>query len=228
MSAGGVRGFDLFVSEFLGTAFLLVAVVGSGIAAQALSGGNAALALLANALATGAALYALILVFAPISGAHMNPVVSLAAALMKELSWKNVPLYLAAQSLGAVCGTFLAHAMYGLALIQVSTHVRTGLGEWLAEVLATAGLLAVIWGCVRHGRPALASAVGAYIAGAYWFTSSTSFANPAVTLARAFTDTFAGIRPIDAPGFVAAQVVGLALALPLLRLLKRNHGENRD
>jgi glycerol uptake facilitator-like aquaporin len=219
---------DVFLSEFLATAFLLIAVVGSGIAAEALSGGIVGLALLANALATGAALYALILVFGPISGAHMNPVVSLAAAVTKGASWSLLPFYFSAQILGAISGTLIAHAMFALPLLQLSSHVRAGAGQWIAEAVATSGLLVVIWGCMRYGRPVLAGAVAAYVAGAYWFTASTSFANPAVTLARALTDTFAGIRPLDAPGFIAAQCLGLVLALPLLRLLNRSDAENLD
>lgn len=214
---------DTFLAEFLATTFLLAAVVGSGIAAEALNGGSTGLALLANALATGAALYVLILVFGPISGAHMNPVVSLAAAMAKQINPRTLPIYLFGQMAGAICGTLLAHAMFGLPLLQVSNHVRSGTGQWIAEVVATAGLIAVIWGCLRYGRPVLAGAVGTYISAAYWFTSSTSFANPAVTLARTVTDTFAGIRPLDAPAFIAAQVFGLVLVLPLLSIL----GERR-
>jgi len=204
-------------TEFVATAFLLIAVVGSGIMAEKLCGGNVGLALLANAIATGGALVALILAFGPQSGAHMNPVVTLAAAATHGLRWHAVPAYLAAQLIGAVVGVWLAHVLFDLPVWQLSTHVRTGGPQWVAEVVATFGLLTVIWGCRVHREPVTAFAVAAYITGAYWFTASTSFANPAVTIARALTDTFAGIRPIDAPGFIVAQLAALALALPLLR-----------
>jgi glycerol uptake facilitator-like aquaporin len=203
--------------ELAATAFLLIAVVGSGIMAERLCGGNAGLALLANAIATGGALVALILSFGPQSGAHMNPVVTLAAAATDGLRWHAVPAYIAAQIVGAILGVWLAHIMFDLPLLQLSTHVRTGMPQWVAEVVATFGLLAVIWGCRAHREPVTALAVAAYITGAYWFTASTSFANPAVTIARSLSDTFAGIRPVDAPGFIVAQFAALALALPLLR-----------
>lgn len=203
--------------EAIATCFLLVAVVGSGIMADRLSGGIVGLALLANALATGGALVALILAFGPRSGAHMNPVVTLAAALTGGLRWRRVPGYVLAQLVGAALGVWLAHAMFELPVLQLGTHVRAGPGQWLAEALATFGLLATIWGCRAHPAPVTAFAVAAYIVGAYWFTASTAFANPAVTLARTLTDSFAGIRPMDAPGFIAAQGAGLALAWPLLR-----------
>jgi glycerol uptake facilitator-like aquaporin len=199
------------------TAFLLIAVVGSGIMAERLAAGNAGLALLANAIATGGALVALILAFGPQSGAHMNPVVTLAAAATDGLRWHAVPAYLVAQIAGAILGVWLAHAMFDLPLWQLSQHIRTGLPQWIAEVVATFGLLLVIWGCRAHREPVTAFAVAAYITGAYWFTASTSFANPAVTIARSFSDTFAGIRPADAPEFIVAQLAALALALPLLR-----------
>ena len=201
------------LAEFTATAFLLIAVVGSGIAAEKLSGGNTGLALLVNALATAAALYVLILVFAPLSGAHMNPVVTIAAALFGDLGRKTVAAYVAAQVAGAVAGVFIAHLMFDLPVLQVSHHIRTGSGQWLAEVVATGGLLGVVFGCRAYTVPVAAGAVAAYIGGAYWFTASTSFANPAVTLARMLTDTFAGIRPMDAPGFIAAQCIALALLL---------------
>lgn len=204
-------------TELVATAFLLIAVVGSGIMAERLFAGNVGLALLANAIATGAALVALILAFGPRSGAHMNPVVTLAAAATDGVRWHAVPAYIAAQVVGAILGVWLAHIMFDLPVWQLSHHVRTGLPQWVAEVVATFGLLLVVWGCRAHREPVTAFAVGAYISGAYWFTASTSFANPAVTIARALTDTFAGIRPVDAPGFVVAQVIALALALPLLR-----------
>jgi glycerol uptake facilitator-like aquaporin len=175
------------------------------------------LALLANAIATGGALAALILAFGPQSGAHMNPVVTLAAAATGGLEWHDAPTYIGAQILGAILGVWLAHLMFELPVWQVSQHVRTGAGQWVAEIVATFGLLLVIWGCRAHRAPVTAFAVAAYITGAYWFTASTSFANPAVTIARALSDTFAGIRPADAPGFILAQFFALALALPLLR-----------
>jgi glycerol uptake facilitator-like aquaporin len=203
--------------ELIATAFLLIGVVGSGIMAERLCGGNSGLALLANAIATGGVLTALILAFGPQSGAHMNPVVTLAAAATDGLRWHAVPAYLAAQIIGAVVGVWLAHVMFDLPVLQLSQHVRSGGGQWVAEIVATFGLLMVIWGCRAHKEPVTAFAVAAYITGAYWFTASTSFANPAVTIARSLSDTFAGIRPADAPGFIAAQFVALGLALPLLR-----------
>jgi glycerol uptake facilitator-like aquaporin len=203
--------------ELIATAFLLIAVVGSGIMAERLCGGNIGLALLANAIATGGALVALILAFGPHSGAHMNPVVTLAAAATDGLAWHAVPAYIAAQIVGAVLGVWLAHIMFEMPVIELSHHVRTGVGQWVAEIVATFGLLMVIWGCRAHRQPVTAFAVAAYITGAYWFTASTSFANPAVTIARMLSDSFAGIRPADAPAFILAQLVALALALPLLR-----------
>ncbi len=208
--------------ELVATAFLLIAVVGSGIMAERLCGGNIGLALLANAIATGGALVALILAFGPQSGAHMNPVVTLAAAATQGLRWHAVPAYIAAQIVGAIIGVWLAHIMFDLPVWQLSTHIRTGIPQWVAEIIATFGLLAVIWGCRAHREPVTAFAVAAYITAAYWFTASTSFANPAVTVARALSDTFAGIRPIDAPGFILAQFAALALALPMLRRLDWN------
>ncbi len=203
------------VAEAVGTALLLAAVVGSGVMAERLSGGNIALALLANAIATGGALLALILAFGPISGAHFNPAVTLADASQGGLAWREVPVYLLAQLLGALAGVALAHGMFGLPLFTASTHVRAGGAQLLSEAVATFGLLAVIWGCSRHRPHVVPLAVAAYITAAYWFTSSTSFANPAVTLARACTNTFAGIRPVDVPGFVLAQGVGAAAATAL-------------
>lgn len=213
---------DAVAAEFIATAFLLIAVVGSGIAAERLSGGNVGVALLANALATGGALFVLILVFAPISGAHMNPVVTLAAAIVSNFPRRRVPLYIAAQVAGAIVGVWLAHLMFELPVLQASQHIRTGASQWLAEAVATAGLLAVVFGCASYTTPVIAGAVAAYIVGAYWFAASTSFANPAVTLARAFSDTFAGIRMDDVPGFIAAQLASLVLVWPLLRLLARH------
>jgi glycerol uptake facilitator-like aquaporin len=205
------------VIELVATAFLLIAVVGSGIMAQRLFPENTGLALLANAIATGGGLAALILAFGPQSGAHMNPVVTLAAATTGGLRWHNVPGYIAAQVAGGILGVWLAHVMFDLPVWQLSQHVRTGLPQWVAEVVATFGLLTVIWGCRAHREPVTALAVAAYITGAYWFAASTSFANPAVTIARSLSNTFAGIRPVDAPGFIVAQFVALVLALPLLR-----------
>jgi glycerol uptake facilitator-like aquaporin len=184
---------------------------------ERLSGGNVGLALLANAIATGGALMALILAFGPRSGAHMNPAVTLAAALTGGLRWHTVPAYIVAQIVGGIVGVWLAHVMFDLPVLQFSTHGRAGVGQWVAEAIATFGLLATIWGCRAHAAPVTAFAVAAYIAGAYWFTASTSFANPVVTIARSLTDTFAGIRPSDAPGFILAQLAGVVLVLPLLR-----------
>lgn len=209
----------LAASEFVATGFLLLAIVGSGIMAERLADGNGALALLANALATGAALVALILAFGPVSGAHMNPVVTLAAVVLDGLDWRLAAAYIAAQIAGAVAGVWLAHVMFTLPVFELGTKIRAGGGQWLGEAIATLGLLATIWGCRAHRAPVTAIAVAAYITGAYWFTSSTSFANPAVTIARALTDTFAGIRPHDAPAFVLAELAGLAAALPLCRVL---------
>jgi len=200
------------VSEGLGTALLLAVVVGSGIMAERLAGGNVALALLANALATGAGLIALILMFGTISGAHFNPVVTLSEAWQKNMPASDVLPYIAVQIIGAFAGVAAAHLMFGDPLFVASEHVRTGPAQWWSEFVATFGLIAVIIACSRS-RPAVTPfAVAAYIASAYWFTSSTSFANPAVTLARSATNTFAGIRPMDAPGFVAAQLLGAAAA----------------
>src|SRR5579863_38118 len=189
------------IAELIATAFLLMAVVGSGIMAERLSAGNVGLALLANAIATGGALVALILAFGHESGAHMNPIVTLAAALTDGLRWHAVLPYVAAQIVVAVAGVLLAHVMFDLPLFELSRHARTGTGQWVAESVATFGLLAVIWGSTSHHPRATPFAVAAYITAAYWFTASTSFANPAVTIARALTDTFAGIRPTDVPGF---------------------------
>ena len=217
--AGGLKHSltEAVAIECLATAFLLIGVVGSGIMGERLSGGNVGLALLANAIATGGALVALILAFGPRSGAHMNPAVTLAAALTGGLRWHTVPAYIVAQIVGGIVGVWLAHVMFDLPVLQFSTHGRAGVGQWVAEAIATFGLLATIWGCRAHAAPVTAFAVAAYIAGAYWFTASTSFANPVVTIARSLTDTFAGIRPSDAPGFILAQLAGVALALPLPR-----------
>ena len=207
------------VAEALGTAFLLVAVVGSGIMGERLAGGNVAVALLANTMATGAMLVALILTFGPISGAHLNPAVTLADASQGGLAWREVPVYIAAQIAGAFAGVAAAHLMFGEPVFFASRHVRAGNAQLFSEFVATFGLLSIIWGCARLRSSAVPFAVGAYITGAYWFTSSTSFANPAVTLARAASDTFAGIRPADAPGFIVAQLAGAMAATVLFRWL---------
>jgi glycerol uptake facilitator-like aquaporin len=207
------------VSEALGTAFLLAAVVGSGIMGDRLAAGNVAIALLANTIATGTALVALILAFGPISGAHFNPAVTLADAWQGGLAWREVPAYLAAQLIGAFAGVAVAHLMFSEPLFFASHRVRSGNAQLFSEFVATFGLLSVIWGCARLRSSAVPFAVGAYITAAYWFTASTSFANPAVTLARAASDTFAGIRPADTPGFIAAQLAGAAAATALFRWL---------
>lgn len=207
------------VSEATGTAILLAAVVGSGIMGDRLAGGNAAMALLANTLATGAALVALILTFGPISGAHFNPAVSVADASQGGLSLRELSAYVSAQLVGAFVGVASADAMFGEATFAWSTHVRAGVPQALSEMIATFGLLAVIWGCAKRRSDAVPFAVGAYITAAYWFTASTSFANPAVTLARMATNTFTGIRPQDVPGFLLAQAVGAAAATALFRWL---------
>ena len=207
------------VAEAVGTAFLLATVVGSGIMGERLAGGNAAVALLANTLATGAGLVALILTFGPISGAHFNPAVTLADASQGGLAWGEVPLYVVAQVTGAFAGVAAAHTMFELPLFFASRHARAGLAQTFSEFVATFGLLAVIWGCVRTRAAIVPFVVAAYITAAYWFTASTSFANPAVTLARAASDTFAGIRPADAPGFIVAQLLGAGAATALFRWL---------
>ena len=207
------------VAEALGTAFLLAAVVGSGMMGERLAGGNIAIALLANTIATGAALVTLILTFGPISGAHFNPAVTLADATQGGVAWREAPVYVAAQIVGAFAGVAAAHLMFGEPVFFASQHVRSGSAQLFSEFVATFGLLSVIWGCARLRSSAVPFAVGAYITAAYWFTASTSFANPAVTLARAASDTFAGIRPVDAPGFIVAQLVGAAAATALFRWL---------
>ena len=206
-------------SEAVGTALLLAAVVGSGIMGERLAGGNVAIALLANTVATGAALVALILTFGPISGAHFNPAVTVADASQGGLAWSAVPVYVVAQVVGAFAGVAIAHVMFGEPLFTASRHARDGLPQLVSEFMATFGLLAVIWGCVRSRADMVPFAVAAYITAAYWFTASTSFANPAVTMARAATDTFAGIRPADAPGFIVAQLAGGGAATALFRWL---------
>jgi len=205
-------------AEALGTAFLLAAVVGSGIMAQRLAGGNIALALLCNAIATGAMLVVLILVFGPISGAHMNPAVSVAMAVRRMLPWQDVPFYMFAQIGGGIVGVLAAHLMFDLPLLQFSTTARSGLGQWTAEAVAIFGLIVTIVGCAAHQPAAVPYAVGLYITAAYWFTASSSFANPAVTIARALSDRFAGIVPAHVPGFIAAQVIGASIGLGIAQL----------
>jgi glycerol uptake facilitator-like aquaporin len=209
MTANGFRLSQRVMAEFLGTAFLLAVVVGSGIMGERLAAENMAVALLANSVATGAGLVALIYTFGPISGAHLNPVVTLCTAGRGDFPWRETPHYLLAQLAGAVIGVACAHLMFEQSLYAFSAHARTGAGQWLSEFIATVGLLTVITSCSRSRTEIVPLAVGTYIAAAYWFTASTSFANPAVTLARALTDSFSGIRPIDVLPFVAAQ--GLAL-----------------
>jgi glycerol uptake facilitator-like aquaporin len=210
------------LAEFLGTAFLVAAVVGSGIMGERLAGGNVAIALLTNTLATGAALVALILTFGPISGAHFNPVVTLADAWEGGLQWRESSHYIWAQIVGGIVGAVVAHMMFGLSVVSLSQHVRSGPAQWFSEFVATFGLLSVIWGCSRLRSNAVPFAVGAYITAAYWFTASTSFANPAVTIARSLSNTFSGIRPIDAPWFVCAQFIGGFAATATFRWLVPN------
>ena len=214
-------------AEWLGTAFLLAAVVGSGIMAQKLAGGNLALALLCNTLPTGAILVVLILMFAPISGAHLNPAVTLALALRGETAWSDAAIYLSAQIAGAIIGVWIAHLMFGLAVLQISLTERSGAGQWLAEAVATFGLLLTIFGVASKAPAAVPYAVGLYITSAYWFTASTSFANPAVTIARSLSDTFAGIAPHGVPAFIAAQLIGAIVAIPLASWLWGGAGATR-
>lgn len=208
-------------AEFTGTAFLVAAVVGSGIMAERLSGGNVSLCLLENTLATGAALVALILAFGPVSGAHLNPAVTLASGMSGGTSWLDVAPYISAQILGGITGVAVTHAMFSLPVIQTSQRARSGPGQFLSECVATFGLLVVVESCARRRPEAVAYAVGAYITGAYWFTASTAFANPALTIARSLSNTFAGIRPSDAPSFGAAQLLGALAAALFFRWLVR-------
>jgi glycerol uptake facilitator-like aquaporin len=207
------------VSEFLGTGFLVAAVVGSGIMGERLAGGNVAIALLANTIATGAALFALILTFGPISGGHFNPAVTFVDAMERGVSWMVAACYIPAQCAGGICGAIAAHLMFGLPTISVSTQARSGSAQAFSEFVATFGLICVIWGCARQRSDMVGFAVAAYITAAYWFTSSTSFANPAVTIARSLSDTFSGIRPVDVPVFVTAQFAGAIAATFLFRWL---------
>ena len=206
-------------AEGLGTALLLATVVGSGIMGERLSGGIQGLALMANSIATGAVLVVLILILSPVSGAHINPAVTLSFALRKDMTWSHAGSFWAVQFAGGLAGVFLAHFMFSEPLLQVSATSRGGFGQWAAEVVATFGLVASILGCLRWRPEAIPYAVGLYITAAYWFTASTSFANPAVTIARGFTDTFSGIAPMDAPGFIAAQIAGAVLATVFLAWL---------
>ena len=209
-------------AEFIGTAGLLATVIGSGIMGEALADGNVAIALLGNTIATGAMLVVLIWVFGPISGAHFNPAVTIAFALRGEISPRDSASYILVQVLGGLAGMIVAHLMFDLSLLQESTKVRTGLGQWAAEGVATFGLVATILGCLRARPDAVAMAVGLYITAGYWFTASTSFANPAVTVARSFTDTFSGIQPGDAPAFIGMQFAGAVLAVLVMRWLWRD------
>jgi glycerol uptake facilitator-like aquaporin len=219
MSADNPPLVHRLAAEGLGSFFLFATVIGSGIMAERFSGGNIAVALLGNTLATGAILFVLITMLGPISGAHMNPAVSLVAASRRELTWPDAAAYIAAQIAFGILGAFAAHAMFDLPILQLSTKMRTGPGQWLGEAIATFGLILTILGTARHRREWVAPAVALYITAAYWFTSSTSFANPAITVARCLSDTFAGIAPSDAPMFIAAQLVGAGLAALLARRL---------
>ena len=199
-------------AEFIGTTFLLATVIGSGIMAETLSPNNSGIALLANMAATGAILMVLILIFGPISGAHFNPAVTFGFFLRREISLGMTAAYTSVQIIGGLVGAVIAHLMFDLPVVEASTHIRTGPAQWLAEIVATFGLLSTIYGCIRFRVEAVPYAVGLYISAAYWFTSSTSFANPAVTIARSLTDTFSGIRPEDALGFICSQLIGAILA----------------
>ena len=209
------------LSEAVGTAFLLATVVGSGIMAENLAGGNVAIALLGNTIPTGAILVVIILIFGPVSGAHVNPAVTLAFAIRREIETRSAVLYVVVQIIGAMVGVWIAHAMFDLSIMQAATKVRTGGGQWFAEGVATFGLVLTILGTLRWGTKVVAASVGLYITAAYWFTASTSFANPAVTIGRAFTNTFSGIQPMDAPAFIGAQLVGAVAAVVVGRILLR-------
>lgn len=200
------------VAEFLGTAFLLATVIGSGIMAETLSPSNTGVALLGNTVPTGAILMVLILIFGPISGAHFNPAVTIAFLIRREIKPGLAMTFIGVQIVAALTGAVIAHIMFEAPLLEASSRIRTGPAQWISEIVATFGLLATIFGCVRFRVSAVPYAVGLYITAAYWFTSSTSFANPAVTIARSFTDTFSGIRPVDMPAFIAAQLIGAVLA----------------
>lgn len=206
-------------AEFVGTALLLATVVGSGIMGERLADGNLAIALLGNTIATGAILVVLILIFGPISGAHFNPAVTFAFTLRRAISAPQAGAYIVVQVAGGLAGVWLAHLMFGEAIFMTGSNMRTGLGQWAAEGVATFGLVATIFGCLRARPEAVPYAVGLFITAGYWFTSSTSFANPAVTIARSFTDTFSGIRPVDAPAFIVAQFIGAAIATALFAWL---------
>jgi glycerol uptake facilitator-like aquaporin len=212
-------------SEFIGTAMLLATVVGSGIMGERLAGGNVAVALLANTLATGAALIALIATFVPRSGAHFNPLVTFTEVALKRMGWATAGAYLVAQVLGAIAGVMAAHYMFELPLLMESTHIRTGPHQWWSEAVASFGLLTVILNVAKTRPDFVPVTVGSYITAAYWFTASTSFANPAVTIARSLTDTFSGIRPTDAPGFILAQLVGAGLAVAFFSWLESDPPE---
>ena len=207
------------LAEVLGSALLLATVVGSGIMGDRLAGGNVAIALLGNTIPTGAMLVVLILIFGPVSGAHFNPAVTLSLALRRDFAWAQLLPYAAAQLGGAILGVWVAHLMFDLPVLQLSQHVRSGTGQWFAEAVATFGLLLTIYGCIAKAPAAVPYAVGLYITAAYWFTASTSFANPAVTIARSLSDTFAGIAPSSAPGFIIAQLIGMAAATGLAAVL---------
>ena len=213
-------------AEFIGTAGLLATVIGSGIMGETLAGGNVAIALLGNTISTGAILVVLIWVFGPISGAHFNPAVTIAFLVTGEISARDAAIFIVVQVLGAFVGMLVAHGMFDLALIQESTKVRTGIGQWFAEGVATFGLVATIFGCIRARPDAVAMAVGLYITAGYWFTASTSFANPAVTIARSFTDTFSGIQPANAPAFIGMQIVGAILAVLVIGWLWRDAADD--
>ena len=207
------------VAEGIGSFFLFATVIGSGIMAEALAQGNDAVALIGNTAATGAILFVLITMLGPISGAQMNPAVSLVAASRGELKWGDAAAYIVVQLLCGVAGALAAHAMFDLPLLQLSAKARTGDGQWLGEAIATFGLVLTIWGTAKHRPKAVPASVALYITAAYWFTSSTSFANPAITFARSMTDSFSGIAPEDVPGFIVAQLVGAALAALVVRAL---------